>query len=122
MTEIGNNRPTTFCGQYRRIHMAYFIGVGASLVAFDFTFSETRWFHWPLMIWGALLCVHLLYCKSVSVDDAWAEKRTNRIKGKSYDLGHIRNIEESYKEDTPPEESVVEKRNDLKSDNEGRPG
>ncbi len=110
MSMSENKRPSRLCGQYRRIHIAYFIGIGASLAALDLTFSETRWFHWPVMIWGAVFCVHLLYCKSISVDDSWVEKRTNRIRDKSYDLGHIRNIEDSYKEDTPPIDSEADKR------------
>tara|TARA_Y100000588_G_C13976370_1_gene805216 strand:- start:307 stop:642 length:336 start_codon:yes stop_codon:yes gene_type:complete len=110
MVTSGSKRPNRLCGQYLRIHVAYYIGIGACLVAIDLTFSETRWFHWPLMIWGGIFCAHLLYCKSLSVDDEWVEKRTNRIRDHSYDLGHIRNIEDSYKEKTPPEESGEDER------------
>ena len=110
MTRSGNDKPKQLCGQNLRIHIAYFIGISVSLLALDLTFSDERWFHWPVMIWGALLCVHLLYCKSQSVDDEWVEKRTKRIRGNSYDLGHIQNIEDGYKEGKPPEESEVDQR------------
>lgn len=81
-----------------RIHFLAFAGVSIVLVAVDLLFSEARWFYWPVMIWSAVLGVHFLYCKTLSVDDSWAEERTDNIRYKSYDLGHIRDIEDSYKE------------------------
>ena len=93
-----------------RIHFACFATVVIVLAAIDLGFFETRWFHWPAMVWGALFCVHFLYCKSHAVDDDWVEKRTSRIRINSYDLGHIQSIEDSYKKDSPPDDSGADDR------------
>ncbi len=77
-----------------RIHFLGFAGVSIVLLSIDLSLFAVRWFHWPVMAWGAVLGTHFLYCKSLAVDDAWVEKRTNKIRDKSYDLGHIRAIED----------------------------
>ncbi len=92
------------------MHIACFALASIALLATDLIFSETRWFHWPVMVWGTLFCAHALYCKSLSVDDEWVEERTNKIRRNSYDLGHILSIEDSYKKDTPVDEPEAGKR------------
>jgi uncharacterized membrane protein YdbT with pleckstrin-like domain len=91
-----------------RIHLLIFASVSIILCAIDVLLFDTRWFYWPVMVWGALFGAHFLYCKSLAVDDDWAEARAGKIRDKSYDLGHIRDIEVSFKksqsaEETPPE-------------------
>ncbi len=93
----------------QHIHLALFIGFSIFLCAIDFLFFDSRWFYWPVMVWGAILGGHALYCKSLSVDDDWAEARANKIRDKSYDLGHIRDIETSFKQSQSVEESTSEK-------------
>jgi hypothetical protein len=67
----------------------------ASVVFFvaDSFMPGALWFHWPVMTWGAIAGAHLLYCKSVNVDEAWAERRALDLRLKSYDLGHILDID-----------------------------
>lgn len=90
-----------------RFHFACYAVVIVSLAVIDLNFSEARWFHWPAMAWGAILCAHFLYCKSLAVNDEWVEERTSRLRINSYDLGHIRSIEDSYNTDLPPEEPAA---------------
>lgn len=108
MTENGLSR--RYCGRCMRLHVYAFVAVAILLGVLDLTLSETRWFHWPVMIWGAFFCVHALYCKSASVDEEWADNRVTQIRLNSYDIGHVQKIEDSYKENLPPEESEAEER------------
>jgi hypothetical protein len=73
----------------------------ASVVFFvaDSFMPGALWFHWPVMTWGAIAGAHLLYCKSVNVDEAWAERRALDLRLKSYDLGHILDIDKSHRKD-----------------------
>jgi len=71
------------------------IGLGVS----DYLTPGPMWFHWPVMVWGAVMGVHFLYCRSLQVaqNEQWADKRATDIRMKSYDLGHIRAIDQSSK-------------------------
>lgn len=92
-----NSGPAATLRRYLRLHVVVYLAVVAVSAAVDLTLSDIRWFHWPAMVWGAVLCVHILYCKSLSVDEGWAEARADKLRERSYDLGHIMSIEESYK-------------------------
>ena len=84
--------------RYLPLHIAIYLVTCTILAVLDYSFFETRWFYWPAMVWGVVLGVHILYCKSLSVDESWAEARADKLREKSYDLGHIMKIEEEYKE------------------------
>ena len=89
-------------GKFRRAralrnHFMGYAGVGILLFAVDLVTSGPVWFYWPVMAWGVVIGAHWLYCKSLAVDDDWADRRAGELRYKSYDLGHIQQIEESYK-------------------------
>ena len=89
-------------GKYRRaralrVHFMGFAGVSVILLAVDLLMPGPAWFYWPVMAWGAVIGAHALYCKSLAVDEDWAERRAGDIRQKSYDIGHILDIEDSYK-------------------------
>ena len=50
------------------------------------------WSFWPLAGWGVVLTVHYLVHKTATVDEAWVEERTQDLRSKSYDAGHIDTI------------------------------
>ena len=79
----------------------------ASVVFFiaDQVMTGAQWFHWPVMAWGVVAGIHLLYCKSIDVDQDWAERRAIDVRLKSYDLGHISAIDESFRKDHPQDPS-----------------
>lgn len=91
-----------------RLHFVCFASVVIALAVIDIGFSEARWFHWPAMAWAVVFSIHFLYCKSHSVDDEWAEERASRLRINSYDLGHIREIEDSYKKNMASDQSEAE--------------
>lgn len=110
MTSTDTDDRTARRARVLRLHMFAFFGAAVLLLATDFLFFEMRWAHWPAMIWGAAFCVHALYCKSLSVDDDWADERAGKLRERSYDLGHILKIEESYKNESAREGAAAEKR------------
>ncbi len=79
---------------------AYALGAGL-LVLVDLAFTEGWWFFWPVMAWGLVVLVHYLYLKSVHVDSRWVEERADRVLDKAYDLGHIEDIRQRYKNKNP---------------------
>ncbi len=50
------------------------------------------WTFWPLAAWSVLFGAHYLVHKARTVDDAWVEERTDDVRSKSYDAGHIDTI------------------------------
>ena len=80
-----------------RVHVvAYAIGNGL-LVLIDFLTPGSWWFFWPMFGWGIGVAMHWLYVRSVNIDDDWAERRTEDIRQKAYDVGHIEEIEKRYR-------------------------
>ncbi len=83
-----------------RVHVvAYAIGNGL-LFLIDLLTPGSWWFFWPMFGWGIGVAMHWLYVRSVNIDDEWAERRTEDIRQKAYDAGHIEDIEKRY-ERTP---------------------
>ncbi len=52
------------------------------------------WSFWPMCLWGLVLAFHFFYYRSVTVDDSWVQERTDDLRLRSYDLSHIRDIED----------------------------
>ncbi len=75
--------------------MAY-AAVNGALFLIDLLTPGPWWFLWPVFGWGVVAAAHWLYVKSVNIDDDWAERRTEDIRQKAYDAGHIEDIEKRY--------------------------
>lgn len=72
---------------------AWIFAVGAAiLIAANAFAGEGWWSFWPLAGWGVILGVHYLFYKSRRVNEAWVEERTQDLRSKSYDAGHIDTI------------------------------
>ncbi len=79
-----------------RVHVvAYAIGNGL-LFLIDLLTPGSWWFFWPMFGWGVGVAMHWLYVKSVNIDDQWAERRTEDVRLKAYDVGHIDDIGKRY--------------------------
>ena len=88
-------------GIVKRALRRHLIAYGCASVIFfvaDSLMAGAQWFHWPVMAWGVIAGAHFLYCKSLNVDEAWAERRVLDLRVKSYDLGHILAIDETHRE------------------------
>lgn len=76
---------------------AYGIAIGG-LTVVNIYVGGGWWSFWPMCGWGMLLAMHFFYYKSVTVDEEWAQLRSDDLKVRSYDLGHIQDIAERVNE------------------------
>ncbi len=77
-----------------RWHRRAFVAVMAALIAANIAIGGGWWSFWPMCAWGLVFSLHFLYYKSVTIDEAWAEERTDDMRLRSYDLSHISDIED----------------------------
>lgn len=77
-----------------RWHLRVFIGAMGVLVVVNIAVGGGWWSFWPMCIWSIMLAFHFLYYKTATVDEAWVEERTNDARLRSYDLGHIHDIQD----------------------------
>lgn len=77
-----------------RWHLSGYCVVMGALVVVNIFVGGGWWSFWPMAAWGLLLAFHFFYYKSVTVDDRWVEERTDDLRLRSYDLSHIKDIED----------------------------
>ena len=82
-----------------RRHMLAYAAVCAILIVTNIALGGGWWSFWPLFVWGLVLALHFLYVRSVDVDERWAQERTEDLHVRSYDLGHIEDIEKRVEDD-----------------------
>ncbi len=77
-----------------RWHLLTYIVVMGVLAAANIVIGGGWWSFWPMCAWGIGLALHFFYYKSVTVDEAWVQERTDDMRLRSVDLSHIRDIED----------------------------
>lgn len=80
-----------------RRHAAAFFGVNAALTLINIYTGRPWWALWPLLAWGLAFAVHYLVLKVARTDERWVEERTEALRSRSYDRGHIESIEHRYR-------------------------
>ena len=83
---------------WRRHVLAYAV-VAAILVVANLFVGGGWWSFWPLGLWGLVLALHFLIVKCIDVDEGWVRERTEDLHVRSYDLGHIKDIEKRVEDD-----------------------
>ena len=78
---------------FRRHVLAYSVIIGA-LTFVNIVIGGGWWSFWPTCAWGIGLAFHFFYYKSITVDEAWVQERTDDMRLRSVDLSHIRDIED----------------------------
>ncbi|MEM7408265.1 MAG: 2TM domain-containing protein [Pseudomonadota bacterium] len=125
-------------------HARLFWAVNAALTLINIATGAPWWALWPLVAWGLPFSVHFFIYKSLTVDESWTDDRIEELRWKSYDLGHVEDLEDRIRgddystrpvhrrdpdwwrrsasgeliepEDTPADESTTEEREpDVKS-------
>ena len=76
--------------------LAYSVIIGALSIV-NILIGGGWWSFWPMCAWGIGLAFHFFYYKSVTVDEAWVQERTDDMRLRSVDLSHIRDIEDRVK-------------------------
>ena len=87
-------RETSVATRLYRWHvLAYCVLIGG-LTVLNIVVGGGWWSFWPTIAWGMLLALHFFYYKSMTIDEGWAQERTDDLRLRSYDLSHIEDIQE----------------------------
>ena len=81
-----------------RWHGLAYVSLSGIAVFAKFYSDEGWWLFWPLYVWGVVLALHFLWAKSTDVDESWVGERAEDLRFRSYDLGHIHDIEKRVEE------------------------
>ena len=79
-----------------RWHVTIFLLLNAALGMANLVTGKPWWAFWPLLATGFLLAIHYLGYKSFTVDDAWADERSQELNLKSYDRSHIEDLKSRH--------------------------
>jgi hypothetical protein len=81
-----------------RLHAIIYGLVNTGLVVANVSWGGELWVIWPIAVWGMALAPHFFYVRSACVDESWVEERVADLRLRSYDLGHIDDIDSRVKE------------------------
>ena len=93
-------RSTPLAGAHRfllgrfRTHLRLYVVACGGLTLVNLWTGAGWWSFTPVCGWGVLLAVHYFYVRAANVDDDWVRERTDDLRVRSYDLGHITDLEE----------------------------
>ena len=82
--------------RHLRRHILAYVAINGASFLIDLLTPGSWWSLWPMFGWGVVLAAHWLYVKSVNIDDAWTQQRTEDIRLQAHDLGHIEDIEQRH--------------------------
>ncbi len=85
-----------------RPHFRGYVALNIALSVINWLVSDYWWGFWPFFATSILAALHFFLVKSLDPDKRWIEERGNWILSKSYDIDHVRRIEESYRTGTMP--------------------
>ncbi len=85
-----------------RIHLLSYASINGLFFLIDLLTPGSWWFVWPMLAWGIALAAHWLYVKSVNVDDAWADRRTEDLRSQALDWSHMADMEKRFQAKDSP--------------------
>ena len=88
--------PLPVGGKYWQWHRNAYGLIALILLIVNALTSGSWWSFWPLLGWGIFVLFHFFLVRSLNVDDEWVANRTGNLRDKSYDLGHINDIQAGY--------------------------
>ena len=77
-----------------RTHLRLYVVACGGLTLVNLWTGAGWWSFTPVCGWGGLLAVHYFYVRAANVDDDWVRDRTDDLRVRSYDLGHITDLED----------------------------
>ena len=98
--EDDGRRPSSLARTHRFLlgrfgtHLRLYLVLCSGLVLANFYTGTGWWSFTPICGWGVVLAVHYFYVRAANVDDDWVRERTEDLRIRSYDLGHITDLEE----------------------------
>lgn len=84
---------------YYRLHLWAFVAGNLLLTAINIYSGAPWWALWPLLIWGVPFSVHFFIFKSLTVTEEWVDERIDDLHWRSYDLGHVEDLEDRIRAD-----------------------
>jgi len=81
-------------GRLFRWHLRTYVMAMCVLVVANIIVGGGWWSFWPMCVWSIGFAFHFFYYKSVTVDEAWVQERSDDMRLRSYDLSHISDIED----------------------------
>ena len=93
MTRFQNNRhflPARFYFRYHALVLAIAVCL---LLSIEWVLGARWSLLWPLIIWGLMVSIHYFVSAAFDINEVWADDRVVDVKTRSYDVGHIMNIE-----------------------------
>ena len=78
--------------RFRAHFRLYLVSCGGLTLANLYT-GGGWWSFAPVCGWGIVTAVHYFYVRAANVDDHWVRERTEDLRIRSYDLGHITDLE-----------------------------
>ena len=82
--------------RYLKLHQRTYVGSMIGLHLLNLVVGEGWWAFWPLLLWSVVYFFHLCLVRATHVDEDWVDERTDDLRLKSYDLGHIDDIDRRY--------------------------
>jgi hypothetical protein len=76
-----------------RPHKWTFISITVALNGMNIVMGAPWWAVWPLLGWGLAFSIHFFIYKSLTVDEEWTDERIDDLRWRSYDLGHVEDLE-----------------------------
>lgn len=76
---------------YQTHRLTYFAGMAVLFVVDVVALAGWATFY-PMLVWSAVLAVHFLTYRSLTVDDAWVDERLSKVRDQPWDTGHIQEI------------------------------
>ena len=83
---------------YRPHAITFWVG-NVLLTLVNIYMGAPWWALWPLSGWGLLFSIHFFIYKSLTVDEAWSDDRIEELRWRSYDLGHVEDLEDRIRAD-----------------------
>jgi hypothetical protein len=85
--------------RYYRPHLWLFCVSNVLLTVVNIIDGAPWWALWPLAGWGLMFSIHFFIYKSLTVDESWADDRIDDLRWRSYDLGHVEDLEDRIRAD-----------------------
>ena len=75
-------------------HRITYVFVIGGLTIYNILDGAPWWAFWPMFIWGVPLMIHFFIVKSCEAEDEWVDDRALDLRYKSYDFGHMKDLEQ----------------------------
>ena len=91
--------PSSLSARCMRWHAILYAVVIAGLNTLNVVQGAPWWAIWPTLTWGVVLAIHWFIYKAMNVDEAWVNERASEIREYSYDIDHMKDMQQRITHD-----------------------